>query len=47
MDDFGCHGTKLPPFVARFAADGGHSYKKRTVLDKLTRFFDRLQGLGG
>jgi type I restriction enzyme, R subunit len=39
--------TKILPPVSRFAKDGGHGAKKSTVLDKLTRFFDRFQGLGG
>ena len=39
--------TKILPPVSRFAQDGGHGDKKRTVLEKLTRFFERFQGLGG
>jgi type I site-specific restriction-modification system R (restriction) subunit len=39
--------TKILPPVSRFAKDGGHATKKATVLEKLTRFFDRFQGLGG
>jgi type I restriction enzyme, R subunit len=39
--------TKILPPVSRFAPDGGHADKKRTVLEKLTNFFDRFQGLGG
>jgi type I restriction enzyme, R subunit len=39
--------TKILPPTSRFASEGGHSEKKRTVLDKLTTFFDRFQGLAG
>ncbi len=39
--------TKILPPVSRFAQDGGHAAKKRTVLDKLNRFFERFNGLGG
>jgi type I restriction enzyme R subunit len=37
--------TKILPPVSRFAQAGGHSAKKRTVLRKLTDFFDRFFGL--
>ena len=39
--------TKILPPVSRFAPEGGHGEKKRTVLEKLSRFFERFQGLGG
>lgn len=39
--------TKILPPVSRFAPDGGHAAKKRTVLDKLNRFLERFNGLGG
>jgi type I restriction enzyme, R subunit len=39
--------TKILPPVSRFAPEGGHGEKKRTVLEKLGRFFERFQGLGG
>lgn len=37
--------TKILPPVSRFAKAGGHSTKKRTVLQKLGDFFDRFFGL--
>ncbi len=37
--------TKILPPVSRFAQDGGHAAKKRTVLTKLGEFFDRFFGL--
>jgi type I restriction enzyme R subunit len=37
--------TKILPPVSRFAQGGGHSAKKRTVLQKLGDFFDRFFGL--
>lgn len=38
--------TKILPPVSRFGGgSGGHSAKKQTVLDKLTKFFDRFLGL--
>lgn len=37
--------TKILPPVSRFAKAGGHSAKKRTVLQKLGDFFDRFFGL--
>lgn len=37
--------TILRP-MSRFAADSGHSEKKRTAVEALTRFFDRFFGLG-
>ena len=39
--------TKILPPVSRFAQDGGHGEKKRSVLEKLGRFFERYSGLGG
>ncbi len=36
----------LPP-VSRFSAEAGHATKKRTVLDRLTTFFERYFGLTG
>ena len=39
--------TKILPPVSRFTQEGGHGDKKRSVLDKLARFFERFQGLGG
>ncbi len=39
--------TTILPAVSRFTPDGGHSDKKRSVPDKLMRFFERFQGLGG
>lgn len=39
--------AKILPPVSRFAKDGGHASKKSVVLDKLTQFFERFQGLGG
>ncbi|MGS0560539.1 type I restriction endonuclease subunit R [Microbacterium aurugineum] len=38
--------TKILPPVSRFASDGGHSEKKRTTVEALTRFFERFFGLG-
>ena len=38
--------TKILPPVSRFAADGGHGETKRTVVEVLTRFFERFFGLG-
>ena len=38
--------TKILPPVSRFAGDGGHGAKKRTVIDRLTAFFERFFGLG-
>lgn len=37
--------TKILPPVSRFSKDNGHSAKKRTVLEKLTAFFERFFGL--
>ncbi|RTL43632.1 MAG: type I restriction endonuclease subunit R [Candidatus Melainabacteria bacterium] len=37
--------TKIMPPVSRFSKDSGHSTKKQTVLDKLSRFFERYFGL--
>lgn len=37
--------TKILPPVSRFARAGGHSAKKRAVLQKLGDFFDRFFGL--
>ena len=37
--------TKILPPVSRFAMAGGHSAKKRTVLQKLRDFFDPFFGL--
>jgi type I restriction enzyme R subunit len=37
--------TKILPPVSRFAEAGGHSAKKRNVLQKLGEFFDRFFGL--
>jgi type I restriction enzyme R subunit len=37
--------TKILPPVSRFAPDSAHSTKKRTVLEKLSIFFDRYFGL--
>ena len=34
--------TKILPPVSRFAKAGGHSAKKRTVLQQLGEFFDRF-----
>jgi type I restriction enzyme, R subunit len=39
--------TKILPAVSRFAVDGGHGSKKSIVLEKLSRYFERFQGLGG
>ncbi|WP_298744737.1 hypothetical protein [uncultured Microbacterium sp.] len=36
----------LPP-VSRFAQGGGHLEKRRTVIARLTEYFDRYFGLGG
>lgn len=38
--------TKILPPVSRFASDGGHGEKKKSVVEALTRFFDRFFGLG-
>lgn len=38
--------TRILPPVSRFAADGGHGETKRTVVEALTRFFERFFGLG-
>lgn len=37
--------TKILPPVSRFSAGGAHSIKKRTVLEKLSAFFERFFGL--
>jgi type I restriction enzyme, R subunit len=37
--------TKILPPVSRFSADAAHSTKKRTVLEKLSAFFERYFGL--
>ncbi|MEI8241358.1 MAG: type I restriction endonuclease subunit R, partial [Actinomycetota bacterium] len=37
--------TRILPAVSRFAPGGGHAAKKRIVLDKLVRFFDRFFGI--
>ena len=37
--------TKILPPVSRFGQTGGHAAKKRTVLAKLTAYFDRFFGL--
>ena len=37
--------TRILPPVSRFTKAGGHSAKKRTVLQKLGEFFDRFFGL--
>jgi len=37
--------TRILPAVSRFAPDGGHAAKKRVVLDRLARFFDRFFGI--
>jgi type I restriction enzyme R subunit len=38
--------TKVLPPVSRFTKNSGHAAKKRTVLDRLTAFFERYFGLG-
>ncbi len=38
--------TRILPPVSRFAGDGGHGEKKRTVIRRLSAFFDRFFGLG-
>lgn len=38
--------TKILPPVSRFAVDGGHGETKRSVVEALTRFFERFFGLG-
>lgn len=37
--------TKILPPVSKFSKDNGHSAKKRTVLERLTAFFERFFGL--
>ena len=37
--------TKIMPPVSRFAKGGEHSTRKQGVIEKLTAFFDRYQGL--
>jgi type I restriction enzyme R subunit len=37
--------TKILPPVSRFSADAAHSTKKRTVLERLSTFFERYFGL--
>lgn len=37
--------TRILPPSSRFAAGNAHAAKKQTVLDKLTRYFDRFFGL--
>ena len=37
--------TRILPAVSRFASEGGHAAKKRIVIDKLARFFDRFFGI--
>jgi type I restriction enzyme, R subunit len=37
--------TKILPPASRFSKNNGHSVKKKTVLDKLTAFFERYFGL--
>ena len=37
--------TKILPAASRFAADSAHSTKKRTVLSRLSAFFERYFGL--
>ena len=39
--------TKILPPVSRFAPDGGHGDKKKTVVEALSRFFERFFGLSG
>ncbi len=36
--------TRILPPVSKFAIGGGHSAKKQSVLDKLSKFFDRFFG---
>jgi type I restriction enzyme R subunit len=38
--------TKILPPVSRFSADAAHATKKRTVLERLSTFFERYFGLG-
>ncbi|SDT68891.1 type I restriction enzyme, R subunit [Streptomyces sp. TLI_053] len=38
--------TKILPPVSRFSRDGGHSDKKKRVIETLTQFFERFFGLG-
>lgn len=37
--------TRIMPPVSRFSPSGKHAVKKRTVLEKLTAFFNRFSGL--
>jgi type I restriction enzyme R subunit len=37
--------TKIMPAVSRFAKGGEHASRKRTVMEKLTEFFERYYGL--
>ena len=37
--------TKILPPVSRFSADAAHATKKRTVLERLSTFFERYFGL--
>ncbi len=37
--------TRILPAISRFAPDGGHAAKKRAVLDKLAKYFDRFFGI--
>lgn len=37
--------TKILPAVSRFAIGNGHAAKKQTVIQKLTRYFERFFGL--
>jgi type I restriction enzyme R subunit len=37
--------TKILPPVSRFSAGAGHATKKRSVIDRLSAFFDRFFGL--
>ena len=37
--------TRILPPVSRFSKDAGHATKKRTVLERLGRFFERYFGL--
>ncbi|MEJ1922236.1 type I restriction endonuclease subunit R [Microbacterium sp. KHB019] len=38
--------TKILPPVSRFASNDGHADKKKSVVEALTRFFERFFGLG-
>jgi type I restriction enzyme R subunit len=38
--------TSILPPVSRFSRDGGHSDKKKRVIEALTQFFERFFGLG-